>query len=169
MEEWLFLEKTLLSSPIKNHPYHLLDSARLLLQDPYAEYPSLRAVGEALYCAVAEKGTRPTIPPTCPPPMAALIRRCWHGEPNMRPFASELIKEVEALQKEYNINEEEWENAIVYHDSDDPDYDSDDTDDSSSDSSDDDDDDSSEEGGGGSDASGSGSDRDSDDSDLDSE
>ena len=46
-----------------------------IYEDPYAEYPSLRTIGEALYKAVAEKGTRPTIPPTCPPPVAALIRR----------------------------------------------------------------------------------------------
>uniref|UniRef100_A0A7S4L6L4 Protein kinase domain-containing protein n=2 Tax=Paramoeba aestuarina TaxID=180227 RepID=A0A7S4L6L4_9EUKA len=104
-------------------------------EDPYAEFPALRTIGEALYKAVAEKGTRPTIPSSCPPAVAALIRRCWHSEPKMRPTAVQLIASVESLQKEYNSHEEEWEDAILYHDSDDPDYDSDDSDDDDSDES----------------------------------
>ncbi|CAN0400137.1 unnamed protein product, partial [Discosporangium mesarthrocarpum] len=35
--------------------------------------------------AVARQGLRPKIPPGTPPSLAALISRCWHPAPSVRP------------------------------------------------------------------------------------
>jgi hypothetical protein len=34
---------------------------------------------------VVQKGIRPTIPPTCPPPLADIMRLCWQRDPAARP------------------------------------------------------------------------------------
>ncbi|KAG5190485.1 putative serine/threonine protein kinase [Tribonema minus] len=43
--------------------------------------------------AVARKGLRPTLPPRAPPPLAALVRRCWAAQPQARP-AFDAIERV---------------------------------------------------------------------------
>lgn len=52
---------------------------------PYQEMTPLQAA-----VGVVQKGLRPSIPPSCPPPLAALMRACWHRSPEERPSFSLL-------------------------------------------------------------------------------
>ena len=52
---------------------------------PYAEMTPLQAA-----VGVVQKGLRPTLPTTCPPALASLIRSCWHRSPHERPPFSQL-------------------------------------------------------------------------------
>lgn len=40
--------------------------------------------------AVAQQGMRPTMPPKIPPPLAKLIKACWHEDPNRRPSMAQV-------------------------------------------------------------------------------
>ncbi len=39
---------------------------------------------------VVQKGLRPVIPPSCPGPLAAVMRECWARNPNERPSFEQL-------------------------------------------------------------------------------
>jgi serine/threonine protein kinase len=41
--------------------------------------------------AVARHGHRPPIPQGTPPPLASLIRRCWHSDPAARPTFEQVV------------------------------------------------------------------------------
>jgi serine/threonine protein kinase len=43
---------------------------------------------------------RPQLPSHVNPSLAALIHRCWHQDPNLRPTASQLVSEIEHLVSE---------------------------------------------------------------------
>jgi len=78
---------------------------------PYSEF--LELMYDFQIIVQTSKGKRCTIPPTCPPSVARLIQLCWSPEPEMRPETSELIVEIQKLQREYRNNKDEWDNSIV--------------------------------------------------------
>jgi hypothetical protein len=45
--------------------------------------------------AVAHEGLRPTMPPHCPPALAACAQACWSAEPGLRPPMAKVL----ALQR----------------------------------------------------------------------
>ncbi|WIA30079.1 hypothetical protein OEZ86_000174 [Tetradesmus obliquus] len=50
--------------------------------------------------AVAINKERPLLPPSTPPRLAALIRRCWQEEPRQRPRAAAVAAELQQLMQE---------------------------------------------------------------------
>lgn len=53
--------------------------------------------------AVCDKHKRPKIPPTCPVPLANLIKLCWHKDPAKRPSFDNILKSLEQIHKQLNI------------------------------------------------------------------
>lgn len=41
---------------------------------------------------------RPSLPPGMPPPMAALVRSCWHPDPECRPSFDAIGKQLEEVR-----------------------------------------------------------------------
>ncbi|MDP2438383.1 MAG: protein kinase [archaeon] len=62
-------------------------------------YESLRMPSVAILVRVT-RGTRPPIPPVCPPEVKALIERCWDAKPEVRPSSSELIAALTILSEQ---------------------------------------------------------------------
>ena len=52
---------------------------------PYSEMTPLQAA-----VGVVQKGLRPVIPPTCPAPLADIMRICWAKNPRDRPSIETL-------------------------------------------------------------------------------
>lgn len=50
--------------------------------------------------AVARQGLRPQIPETTPPSLARLIRQCWIGNPQARPFFKDIISAMPLIKLE---------------------------------------------------------------------
>ncbi|XP_074294468.1 serine/threonine-protein kinase STY46-like isoform X2 [Silene latifolia] len=69
---------------------------------PYSNWSPLQAA-----VGVVQKGVRPAIPNDTNPKIAALLRRCWHQDPNLRPEFSEIIKILEGICKEMKDVKEE--------------------------------------------------------------
>ena len=46
-------------------------------------------------------GERPKIPDDCHSSYAALIRRCWHGDPDTRPSLREAKQELDTFIEDY--------------------------------------------------------------------
>lgn len=79
-------------------------------QLPYAEHKLKREL-QILY-QVAEKGTRPTVPESCPPELVKILNICLAKEQNDRPSAAQLNQELESLLKDFNGNVEKWNQSI---------------------------------------------------------
>jgi serine/threonine protein kinase len=47
--------------------------------------------------AVVQRGLRPTIPPTCPAPLAKLMQACWDNSPNKRPSFEQIERSLTAM------------------------------------------------------------------------
>ncbi|CAI5532603.1 unnamed protein product [Closterium sp. Naga37s-1] len=47
--------------------------------------------------STVNQGLRPDIPSCCPPQLAELMRRCWHGEAGKRPDMSEVVRRLKAI------------------------------------------------------------------------
>ena len=45
-----------------------------------------------------KEGARPQLPPTCPPRLSSLLKKCWDEEPQKRPGFSEICKELRILK-----------------------------------------------------------------------
>jgi len=75
---------------------------------PYQEFPQLRFDFQIII-QVAKKGTRPTIPATCPESWKKLIQSAWHEHADQRPSCKDMLKILEEIQKDYEANKEEWE------------------------------------------------------------
>lgn len=54
-------------------------------QDPYSEYPEARGAFMAKLEDKILVGLRPSLPPTTPEPLRALVEQCWDADPNLRP------------------------------------------------------------------------------------
>ncbi|CAI7869549.1 unnamed protein product [Closterium sp. NIES-54] len=48
-------------------------------------------------CSMVNQGLRPDIPSSCPPPLADLMRRCWHHTPARRPDMCEVVQRLRGL------------------------------------------------------------------------
>jgi len=55
------------------------------------------------------KQKRPQIPESTPQSITNLITTCWHADYNLRPDAQGLLKELQAIQEEYQQNKDAWE------------------------------------------------------------
>ena len=58
----------------------------LTAQRPWAGHSPMQIIFQ-----VGVAGVRPPLPPTCPPFLAALVRRCWAAEPGGRPPFAEVL------------------------------------------------------------------------------
>jgi hypothetical protein len=56
---------------------------------PYKEYPDIK-MDFQVAIRVAEKGLRPSIPPSCPPVFAKLIQSCVDAVAEKRPSAAQV-------------------------------------------------------------------------------
>jgi len=74
-------------------------------QQPFKEY-ALK--DQQIMILTMEKALRPTIPATCYPDLAALIRRAWDPEPDKRPDCVEIFSKLEEIHKIYFKNPAEW-------------------------------------------------------------
>lgn len=55
------------------------------------------------YARSVASGCRPQIPDTIPVKIAELIRKCWAGNPDDRPSASEIVRELESMLEDEDI------------------------------------------------------------------
>jgi hypothetical protein len=53
--------------------------------------------------AVCDKHKRPKLPPSCPAPLANLIKLCWHKDPAKRPSFDSILVTLEDIHKQLNI------------------------------------------------------------------
>lgn len=56
-------------------------------------HPFQRLSTPAIVMAIVE-GMRPNIPSSCPGPLAALVRSCWHHDPGKRPTFNRLVGQL---------------------------------------------------------------------------
>jgi hypothetical protein len=63
---------------------------------PYSDMTPLQAA-----VAVVQKGLRPPLPSTCPPPLADVMRLCWQRDPVVRPSFEHLKMKLEELYEVY--------------------------------------------------------------------
>ena len=74
-------------------------------QQPFKEY-ALK--DQQIMIQTMEKALRPTIPTSCYPDLATLIRRAWDPEPEKRPDCVEIFSKLEEIHKVYFKNPAEW-------------------------------------------------------------
>jgi len=84
---------------------------KLEYERPYQEYPNLHFDFQIII-QTAKKGLRPTVPETCPPAFADLIRTCWAHEAEKRLHCSQVSQALEELEKDYHQRKADWEKAI---------------------------------------------------------
>jgi Protein tyrosine and serine/threonine kinase len=53
--------------------------------------------------AVVQRGLRPTIPPTCPAPLAKLMQACWDNSPNRRPSFEQIERSLTAMPEAASV------------------------------------------------------------------
>lgn len=78
---------------------------------PYGEYPFMNRDFQIIV-AVARKNVRPTIPESCPAPLAELVTTLWARASAERPTASQLLASLDTLYNTYLEHKEEW-NALL--------------------------------------------------------
>lgn len=81
-------------------------------QRPYAEFPDLK-MDYQIIIKTAKQNLRPTLPPSTPPPVAALIRQCLMKDQDTRPSCEELLQQFQAFQEDYRGNKEQWDSTIT--------------------------------------------------------
>ncbi|EGC36308.1 hypothetical protein DICPUDRAFT_91861 [Dictyostelium purpureum] len=81
---------------------------------PYAEYKKLNEF--QIMLSTANNDLRPTLPPTTPTSIRALIQSCWEKDLSKRPIASEAFDTLEIIQKEYQSNQAAWDEIINHRD-----------------------------------------------------
>jgi serine/threonine protein kinase len=59
--------------------------------------------------AVRAQNKRPLIAAHCPPPLARIIRQCWHPVPAKRPTCTELLSQLETLYESYQANPSQFD------------------------------------------------------------
>lgn len=83
-------------------------------QRPFGEFKDI-TIDFQVIIQVSKNGLRPSIPSLCPKPMEELIRKMWDQDPTKRPTCSQLLQELDDLEKVYENNEEEWnENTVAF-------------------------------------------------------
>jgi serine/threonine protein kinase len=78
---------------------------------PFAEYKDIQHDFQVIVKAATKK-LRPTIPATCPEPIANLIKFCWHERQEDRPSCADLLVILEKLTNDYNANREAWDSVV---------------------------------------------------------
>jgi serine/threonine protein kinase len=68
---------------------------------PYSEYTDIK-MDFIIMIKASEEHLRPTIPPTCFPPLRRLIQRMWDPLPERRPTAEFVIAELQQIQDHLN-------------------------------------------------------------------
>jgi hypothetical protein len=58
---------------------------------------------------VAKNHIRPTIPKECPESLSKLVTAMWASEPNSRPAATDLVRLLREVEKEYQDNQQTWD------------------------------------------------------------
>jgi len=81
-------------------------------EQPYAEFPFIHFDFQIIIQA-AKKGSRPSIPASCPTAVSELINRLWASSPATRPACDRLIENVLHLQEMYRQNKADWHAAIL--------------------------------------------------------
>lgn len=82
-------------------------------RSPFSEYTHLKIPFQIFFHA-ANKNLRPTIPMACPDVLKELIRRCWDGDPSIRPSAKELHQELQQILKNYEKKyKTEWDDLLT--------------------------------------------------------
>lgn len=69
---------------------------------PYNDMTPLQAA-----VGVVQKGLRPPIPQTCPPPLADIMRLCWQRDPEIRPSFETLKIKLEDLYEVYKAQDDD--------------------------------------------------------------
>ena len=60
----------------------------------------------------SKRNVRPSLPATCPNPIADLIRKCWNKDPSMRPDLPSIKKSICIIEREFLLNIIQW-NALL--------------------------------------------------------
>jgi len=79
---------------------------------PFEEYPHL-TMDFQIIIQSAKKGLRPTIPPTCFPPLAQLIKDCIEEQKEKRQPIEKMIETLEMCKKHETENPDFWLKSIV--------------------------------------------------------
>lgn len=74
-------------------------------QHPFREYA---LNDQQIMIMTMDKALRPSIPSSCYPELAALIRQCWDADPTKRPDCVEIFSKLEEIHKVYFKNPAEW-------------------------------------------------------------
>eukprot|EP00011_Vannellida_sp_DIVA3-517-6-12_P004910 CAMPEP_0114614994 /NCGR_PEP_ID=MMETSP0168-20121206/5938_1 /TAXON_ID=95228 ORGANISM="Vannella sp., Strain DIVA3 517/6/12" /NCGR_SAMPLE_ID=MMETSP0168 /ASSEMBLY_ACC=CAM_ASM_000044 /LENGTH=825 /DNA_ID=CAMNT_0001826055 /DNA_START=387 /DNA_END=2864 /DNA_ORIENTATION=+ len=77
-------------------------------EQPYAEYKQI-VFDFQIIIQSAKMDKRPTIPSNCPEQYAALIRRCWDKDPDVRPDTPEVQELLRELEQTYADNKADWD------------------------------------------------------------
>jgi len=78
---------------------------------PYSEFSELRFDFQIIIKS-AKQGVRPTIPPSTPPVMSAVITQCLHPEHTQRPDTGQLLEALKKLHEDYKADSATW-NACI--------------------------------------------------------
>lgn len=78
---------------------------------PFQEFNNIKFDFQILIQACKMK-LRPTLPAKTPPPIAEVIKKCWHEDRNVRLEAADLTSCLKAIKLEYESNRAKWENCI---------------------------------------------------------
>lgn len=75
---------------------------------PYSEYPDMQQE-VVIAIKVAEQGRRPTNHPLSPPPWTQLVKKTLQHNPQDRPSAAEMLKDLEGMLEDYKKDPQKWE------------------------------------------------------------
>jgi serine/threonine protein kinase len=88
---WLAPECTA-ASPVFNEATDVFGMGMVIWEIVTREIPFQNILQDAqVVCLVKYEQLRPHIPPSCPEPIAVLIRKCWSQNPSERPSADEVL------------------------------------------------------------------------------
>ena len=79
---------------------------------PFQEFKNIQFDFQVLIQACRNK-LRPTLPPTTPPPLEQLVKKCWHEDRDSRFESWELLATLKALQEDYRANPAQWDACLV--------------------------------------------------------
>jgi len=77
-------------------------------KSPYSEYKQL-VFDFQIIIATAKKSLRPSIPASCPEPIAKVITTSWDKDAELRPSCMQLSETFKEIEKEYRNNKKVWD------------------------------------------------------------
>jgi len=87
---------------------------KMQYERPYFDYPNL-TLPIQIIMHVCNKGLRPTIPLSCPPMMADLIKECWDSDLGKRPSCPQLLERIHLIEADLKEKQIEWRKCINHH------------------------------------------------------